>query len=128
MFLRLYAAIHRSGAGQSGASRAVLGIPKTRVYRTPEMRVDSKHRNVGFLALSGRYPQVAFESASSHKRTVRPEGAEHQWRKVGQHDGQCDGRRSPPCERNADDQPGASPIMQSIRQWSVACAEVTSGE
>ncbi len=30
MFLRLYAAIHRSGAGQSGASRAGPAIPKTR--------------------------------------------------------------------------------------------------
>ncbi len=30
-------------------------VPKTSVYRTPpRMRVDSKHRNVGFLALSGR--------------------------------------------------------------------------
>ncbi len=27
-------------------------------------------------------------------------------RNLGQHDGQCDGRRSPPCERNGDDQTG----------------------
>ncbi len=37
-----------------------------------EMRVDSKHRNVGFPVLSGREPQGAFESANSQKRTFGP--------------------------------------------------------
>ena len=34
MFIRLYAAIHSPCAGQSGASRVVRGIPKTRDFRT----------------------------------------------------------------------------------------------
>ncbi len=34
-----------------------------------EMGVDSKHRNVGFLALSGRWSLVAFESACSQTQT-----------------------------------------------------------
>ncbi len=36
-----------------------------------EMRVDSKHRNVGFLALSGRSKVGHPRSAHSHKRTFR---------------------------------------------------------
>ncbi len=36
----------------------------------PRMKVDSKHRNVGFLGLSGRWSLVPFESANSHKRTL----------------------------------------------------------
>ena len=42
------------------------------------MRVDSNHRNVGFLALSGRWSLVPFESANSHKRKLAsPTEVEH---------------------------------------------------
>ncbi len=34
-----------------------------------ELKADSKHRNVGFLALSGRQPLVAFEGTSSYEET-----------------------------------------------------------
>ncbi len=41
------------------------------------MRVDSKHCNVGFLALSGRCTVTSLTTAHSHKRKlVRPEDAE----------------------------------------------------
>ncbi len=45
------------------------------LYRKPgicvhlEMRVDSKHRNVGFLALSGRCTVTSLTTAHSQKRT-----------------------------------------------------------
>ncbi len=52
MFMRLYAAIHRSGAGQSGASRAVRGIPPKNggLERAPECRLPGPKRT---LAPSG---------------------------------------------------------------------------
>jgi len=34
-----------------------------------EMRLDSKHRNVGFLTLSGRCTVTSLTTAHSHKRT-----------------------------------------------------------
>ncbi len=35
----------------------------------PKMKVNCKHRNVGFLALSGRCAVTSLTTASSHKRT-----------------------------------------------------------
>ncbi len=42
------------------------------------MRVDSKHRNVGFLALSGRCTVTSLTTANSHNRTLAtPKEVEH---------------------------------------------------
>ena len=53
-------------------------VATAEVYRKPgvsvplEMRVDSKHRNVGFLALSGRCTVTSLTTAPSQKRTFGP--------------------------------------------------------
>ncbi len=42
------------------------------------MRVDSKHRHVGFLALSGRFTVTSLTTAPSHKRKLAsPKEVEH---------------------------------------------------
>ncbi len=79
---RLYHAVDSCSEADLGASRAGPAIAKTRDFRTShclyrkpvfpvhlEMRVDSKHRNVGFLALSGRCTVTSLTTASSHKET-----------------------------------------------------------
>ena len=55
--------------------KSPAGAGSYRVYGKPvipvplEMRVDSKHRDVGFLALSGRCTVTSLTTANSHKRT-----------------------------------------------------------
>ena len=50
-----------------GGFRVVYG--KEGITVPLEMRLDSKHRNVGFLALSGRCTVTSLTTANSHNRT-----------------------------------------------------------